>query len=109
MAILKPDMKLKRGDTFSFPIELKDLAGNPLNLAVGNIQSQVRTNNGALVDTLVITTTGTVGTYNITSLNTLNYPVAILEIDVKIKDGATIFSTETIYLQVIKEVTKWVV
>lgn len=100
------ELSIKKGDTFNFKISLKDENQQPLNLLVTDVQSQVRQKNGILVQDLNIELIQA-GEFKIFSQNTSTYPVGILEIDVRVKQGAESFATETILLKVEKSVTVW--
>lgn len=100
-------LNLKKGDTFSFYVDLVNASNQPLVLPVDKIKSQVRRQNLALVDTLVIETTATEGRYFIKSNDTSIYPEGLLYTDIKINDNGIILSTETVEINVIRSVTSW--
>lgn len=99
---------LKKGDTFSFYVDLVNANGQPLVLTIDKIKSQVRRQNLALVDELVIETTPTSGRYFIKSNDTSAYPEGSLYTDIKINDNGIILSTETVEINVIRSVTSWI-
>ena len=100
-------MTFKRGDTFSYFIDLTDAENSPLVLQVEDIKCQIRTKSGSLIDTLIIETTATNGKYLVSASDTTFYPVGTQEMDLKINENGIVASTETIEVVVEKDVTKW--
>lgn len=100
-------MSFKRGDTFSYYIELVDVSNVPVVVDLADIKSQIRAQNDVLIDDLTIETTATAGTYHIFSLDTSAYPVGKQYTDVKIMDGGVVVSTSTVELTIEKDVTRW--
>lgn len=100
------EITIKRGDSFSFKITLKDENNQPLNLALSEVQSQVRRKNGSLIQDLQIESTGS-GEFKVFSLNTSGYPLETLEIDVRVKQAQESFATDTVLLRVERGVTVW--
>lgn len=101
-------MNFKRGDSFSYYIELTDAENLPLILDVSNIKSQIRNQSNILIDTLTIETTATNGKYLISALDTSQYPIGLAYMDLKIRENGVFTSTETIEVTVEKDVTRWV-
>jgi hypothetical protein len=100
-------MNFKRGDTFSYFIELTDADNLPLVLPVEDIKCQIRTKSGSLIDSLIIETTATNGKYLVSASNTTHYPVGNQEMDLKINENGVFTSTETVEVVVEKDVTRW--
>lgn len=101
-------IELKRGDTLSYVIDLTDADDTPLDIALVDIKSQIRYKSGELIDTLVIAKDPIiVGRYFVTSVDTSGYHVGELEMDIKIRDGDVVLSTETTYVTVKRDVTRW--
>jgi len=101
-------LKLKRGDTFFFYMDLALANGDPLIVTIDKLKCQIREINDTLVDTMDVQTTQTSGRYLFTasSEKTLSYPIKDLQLDVKINDGI-VTSTPTVLVEVDKDVTKW--
>jgi len=103
----KPAFLFKQGDSFEFIINLKDSSGTPLTLDPVAIKSQVRQQDGNLIDTLAVSAGGETGAYRIVGNNTSSYPVGIFLIDFKMNIEGKIISSPTILVQVDKSVTVW--
>lgn len=101
---------IKRGDTFDYTATVLG-DGVPIvgGIAAWGIRSQIRTKAGALVDTLICTITDSVaGTFTIVESAadvTLTWPTVTLEMDIEYTIDGTIVSTETIEVEVTKDVT----
>lgn len=105
---IPPTFAHKRGDTFDFDGTYTEDDGTPINLTGITVSSQVRTPAGVLVSTAVVTKanqTTNPGEYSGVIANTAAWPVQKLEWDVQYVGGPT-DSTETVYLQVQRDVTQ---
>lgn len=100
-------MSFKRGDSFSFCIDLTDAENLPLVLNVSDIKCQIRNQTNLLIDTLIVETTTVDGTYLVSAMDTAYYPVGVAYMDLKIRENGVIASTETIEVTVEKDVTQW--
>lgn len=101
-------MELKRGDTLEFLINVIDSnTGEPIDIDITNIKSQMRTNYDKLIDTFKITKQSDIGEYLLEAQeDTNNYPLEKLYIDVEFTQNDKIQSSETFELQVIADITR---
>ena len=100
----------KRGNTLSYTITVVDENDDPLDTPVANIRSEIRTENGALVDSLTIADTTTVGTYLLTAKKSGNdYPLGNLYTDIQFTIDGVISSSDTFMIEVQKDITQPVV
>jgi len=103
-------LKIKRGDTFAFYANITDELGEPLVTDIINLKSQIRDKGNVLVEELTIATTEIEGQYLFTALNTvdwlaLGYNGRNLMMDIEMNIGGIITSSETIEIEVTKDVT----
>src|SRR5574344_1489707 len=100
-------MELKRGDTLEFLINVTDSnTGEPIDIDITNIKSQMRTSYDKLIDTFRITRQADIGEYLFEAQNDTNkYPLEKLYIDVEFTQNDKIQSSETFELQVIADIT----
>lgn len=96
---------IKRGDTFIVDINLKDSNQNALDLEVDKIKSQIRLTNGELLSDVEITKNG-VGMYQLKVADTTNWVIGIVEMDIEMTIGDVIKSSETININVLKDITR---
>ena len=96
---------IKRGDTFIVDINLKDSNQNALDLEVDKIKSQIRLTNGELLSDVEITKNG-VGVYQLKVADTTNWVVGIVEMDIEMTIGDVVKSSETININVLKDITR---
>jgi hypothetical protein len=101
-------MELKRGDTLEFLINVTDSnTGEPIDIDITNIKSQMRTSYDKLIDTFRITKQSDIGEYLFEAQNDTNkYPLEKLYIDVEFTQNDKIQSSETFELQVIADITR---
>lgn len=106
MKILPP---LKRGDTFQLGCLAKDADGQPESLDGVTLRSQARSAlSGQLIAELTVSKADQVahpGQFSIGAADTSSWPVAPLLIDVELRVGQAVTSTETIRLPIIEDVT----
>lgn len=102
-------ISFKRGDTFAFYANITIDGTTPLVTSVANIRSQVRTTTNALIDELVVTTTATQGEYLLTAGATDTWGVGVHNLDIEITIDGVISSSDTILVEVLKDVTKPIV
>jgi len=97
----------KRGDTFIPACTYLDSTGVPAAYAgLGiSIKSQVRTPDGKLISTLVVTAGAGVGDFTLDSGPTQNWPTGELRWDIQFTQGGHIFSTQSAALVVSDDVT----
>lgn len=99
--------KMKKGDTFSYYANVKDANGNPVIDGVDKIKSQIYNDKDIKLADLTITTTDVVGKYLFRVLNTTTFPTdATLFTDIQYTDGDVIVSSETMTIQILKDVTR---
>lgn len=96
----------KRGDTFILNLQLSNELDQPMVYTLSEMKSQIRKKNNSLVSTATIQLTGEEGVYNISVSDTSHWPIEELYMDVKVTHNNIIFSTETIIIPVIKDVTQ---
>lgn len=100
-------MQIKQGDTFAFRAEMRNPDGTVYTGPTTNLKCQVRDRSYKLVDTMTITTTGTVGTYLFTAGSTTLWPIGTesLEFDIRIVSGANTSRSSTTTIDVLRPVT----
>ena len=94
----------KRGDTFERYLDFADAAGDAV--IPDAIESEVRTKEGKLIDTMNIDTTDTPGRYHMYSYDTSEYPFGTLEMDIEITIDGKRKSSETYNIVVVRDVTQ---
>ena len=97
---------IKRGDTFAFYANITIDGTTPLVTEVENIRSQIRTAVGALVADLIITKTANLGEYLFKSATTEDWAIGTHQMDIEIDIDGFISSSDTIFVEVSKDVTK---
>jgi hypothetical protein len=98
---------IKRGSTVSWACELKNAAGQAIDLADSVITSQLRQQNGALVADLTVTLldqTTNRGKFTL-SADTSAWPVDSLQIDIRREVGGVVTYSTTGRIDVEAEVT----
>ena len=103
-------INIKRGDTFAFYANITDELGQPLITDIANLKSQIRDRNYVLVETLAIATTEIEGQYLFTAADTntwfvQRYGSRSLIMDIEMSTGGVISSSDTIDIEVTKDVT----
>lgn len=104
--------QLKRGDTFAFIMKLRDENGAPLVMDVANMKSQIRTTSDSLItDLTIVAQEDAPGHYYVSAEDTNDWPLtgsgtAPLVMDVEFDLGGIIRSSETVKIQVRKDVTR---
>jgi len=102
-------ISIKKGDTFAFYANITDELGAPLITDVANLKSQIRNKHYVLIAELIITATATNGQYLFTAPNTNNWLKSGNSVDfimdIEINIGGIVSSSETIDIEVIKDVT----
>ena len=101
---------IKRGDTFAFYANMTDELGQPLITDIANLRSQIRDKKHVLIEELTIAATGAAGQYLFTATDTniwlpQGYSSRSLIMDIEMSTGGIISSSETINIEVIKDVT----
>jgi hypothetical protein len=99
--------EFKRGDTFLLSCVYK-VDGDPAPIDNLTITSQVRQANGALVTDLVAEEViGEVGQFLLTpDTETDTWPLDVLQCDIEITDDGFVRSSETVYIPVVKDITR---
>ena len=103
-------IKIKRGDTFAFYANITDELGEPLITNIANLKSQIRDRKHVLVEDLTISTTITEGQYLFTATDTnvwlpQGHTSRNLIMDIEMNIGGIISSSDTIDIEVTKDVT----
>ena len=98
-------ISFKRGDTFAFFANVTTDGTTPLVTAVTNIRSQVRTVSNSLLSELTVTTTETPGEYMFKAGPTNNWGIGSHILDIEITTDGNISSSDTIIVEVLKDVT----
>ena len=103
-------IKIKRGDTFAFYANMTDELGQPLITDIANLKSQIRDKNDLLIEELIISTTGIEGQYlfNATDTNVWlpqGQNIKNFVMDIEMSTGGIISSSDTINIEVTKDVT----
>lgn len=103
-------LKIKRGDTFAFYANITDELGQPLITDIANLKSQIRDKKYVLITELTIATTEIAGQYLFTAPNTdewlkIGWSSNTLIMDIEMNVGGAVTSSDTIEIEVIKDVT----
>ena len=101
---------IKRGDTFAFYANMTEELGQPLITDIANLRSQIRDKKHTLIEELTIASTGTAGQYLFTATDTnvwlpQGYSIRNLIMDIEMNTGGIISSSDTINIEVTKDVT----
>lgn len=104
---MKSIKNFKRGDTMLLTVTYK-VDGVPADVSTITIASQVRTQSGSLVATMVVTKLGSTGQFTLapTVSDTSDWPLGNLLCDIEFTQSGNIRSTETFGIVVIEEITK---
>lgn len=102
-------IKIKRGDTFSYFATFLDENKEPIAIGVSDIKSQIRDTQYNLIANVNIAATEDAGKFHLTC-NTDNFPTSIwrsvkLLMDIELNLGGVIISSETVKIDVEKDVT----
>lgn len=99
---------LKRGDTLSFIVTRKDDQGQPLTGDASKLKSQLRTREDKLAAEFSITETETPGDYlfKVDAQTTKDFRPGELYFDIEYRDDDIVYSSETMTVNVIKDVTR---
>jgi hypothetical protein len=97
--------EIKRGDYFSFLFQILDEDKLPIDLAIGEVKSQIRTKSGDLVDTCSVVKIET-GKLKFYVADTNDWPIGTLEMDIDVDHNGQPFSTTTFLIPVIKDITR---
>lgn len=92
-------IRVKRGDTFSYTAKWDGAKASEL-------KSQVRTFHDAFVSDVKITATSDENVFLLTVADTSKWPVGDLVTDIERTYNNTVISSETIFIRVVKDVTK---
>lgn len=100
---------LKRGDTFQLGCLAKDSDGQPEDLSGVTLRAQARAAlSGALVAELTVSKpdqTTYPGEFAISAGDTTAWPISMLLIDIELRVGLAVVSSETMRLTVLEDVT----
>lgn len=105
---MKAIKNFKRGDTMLLTVTYK-VDGTPTSIASIDIASQIRTQSGALIDSMVVTKSeSSTGVFTLapTNSDTSNWPIGNLLCDIEFTQSGNIRSTETFGIVVVEEITK---
>lgn len=97
--------EIKRGDYFSFLFQMLDGNKLPVDLAIGDVKSQIRTKAGELIDTCLVEKVEA-GKLKLYVADTNNWPVGTLEMDIDVDYNNEPFSTTTFLITVVKDITR---
>lgn len=99
---------VKKGDTLSFIVKRSDEAGEPMTGDAAKLRSQIRTKKDELIATFTITETIIPGEYLfvVSALVTDTMLPGIYLFDIEYTDGEIVKSSDTMEIQVLKDVTK---
>jgi hypothetical protein len=96
----------KRGDTWHKQCTFLDDDDQPFPLAGYQINSEIRTLTGTLIDTFVVTITNSPnGEFRLGPQPTDDWPINTLQCDIEYTVGGVIFSTETFFINVQQDIT----
>jgi len=99
------DMRIKQGDTLRFTAAIQDDDCVPVDLANVQLASQVRTSTDELVATLPITITDQTGVVTVEVIDTSQWPIGLLRVDLKVTVAGRVIHSETWGIRVNKAVT----
>lgn len=105
-------LKFKRGRSFDYagPVQITDANNNALTDLTGwEAQSQIRRSNGQLVETLNVSWLSySPPVLRLSCVNTLNWPIGSLAIDIVFKSPANDYVvSDTESIMVVDRVTQW--
>lgn len=101
-------IEVKKGDTLSFIVIRKDDAGNPLIGDESKLKAQIRDSEDTLYGAFVITELSTLGEYLFTvdATITKDFILGKLYFDIEYKDNDIVYSTDTVTINVLRDVTR---
>lgn len=104
---MKAIKNFKRGDTMLLTVTYK-IDGVASDISTIDIASQVRSQSGQLVATMVVSKLQTTGQFTLTPTvaDTSNWPLGNLLCDIEFSQSGNIRSTETFGIVVVEEITK---
>lgn len=99
-------LNIKRGDTFKYSVSVIDSNKQPIDLTGWTISSQIKNFDELIADVIISSDDFSTGNYYLSVEDTSYFPIEKLECDIEYTstDG-TIMSTETFYINVIKDIT----
>ena len=103
---MSQSVAFKRGSSFSARASYTPAAGQPVDLSNVHVTSQVRTQAGALLATLVIAMDSDFMGFTVRAVaGTASWPVGVHAWDLKLEIDGAVAYTETIKVVVLQEVT----
>lgn len=102
-----PTMRIKRGDSFQLTIQGKDANDDAQDMTGWSIASQVRQEDGTLVENLTHAwVEQSEGKYTLTGADTSTWPLEVLRCDIQYTTNAGIvMSTDTILVNMLEDIT----
>lgn len=103
------EIELKRGDTFLMSCTYSDNADLPIDITNVTIKSQVRDAQGVLLQELVVTKLDQVtnkGKFTLGTVSGYSFPLGRHSWDIEYTSNGQVQSTETIFLNIIQDITK---
>jgi len=98
--------EFKRGDTFILVCVYK-VDGEPAPIDGLTIASQIRQANGSLVANMMVEPDEDEGKFLLTpDTETDTWPLDVLQCDIEITDDGFVRSSETVYIPVVKDITR---
>ena len=105
---MKAIKNFKRGDTMLLTVTYK-VDGIPTSISTIDIASQIRTQYGTLIDSMIVTKSGSsTGVFTLapSDSDTSAWPLGNLLCDIEFTQSGNIRSTETFGIVVVEEITK---
>lgn len=99
-------ISFKRGSTFMAEITLNPVEGGIQSLLNTDIKSQIRRQNGDIIADVNVIVAADYKSFNCEVTETDEWPIGILEWDIKFEQVGIEFFSETLELQVIRSVTR---
>ena len=96
---------IKRGEYFTFNMQLLDANKAPIDLTVDKLACQIRNKAGELIDTCSVTRLEA-GLFKFYVADTNAWPIATLELDIDVDHNSQPFTTTTFLLNVLKDITR---
>ncbi|KGE20688.1 hypothetical protein [Paenibacillus wynnii] len=93
------DLTIKRGDTFIYTATWD-------GATLSELRSQVRNSLGQLTSEVTINNAGTPYTFVLSVVDTSKWPIGVLQTDIQRTVGGLIISSETITINVLRDVTQ---
>ena len=97
----------KRGDSFVLTIELTKEDGSVIDLPMQDLKSEIRAKNNRLISEVEILQTYTPGSYILQVLDTSEWPLGEIYMDVKMREENVKTSTDTLIIPVVRDITKF--